>query len=185
MVAAPFAVDVGLKLPHDELPQVTLHVTPAFAESPVTVAATLAVAPVASDEGGGVVSETEMAGAVVMVMEALADFVGSDIEVAVTVTAPAPGTIAGAVKVVFVPLAVLVGLKLPHEDVLQLTDQITPPLSESLLTVAEIVVVVPTCIVVTRCELSETEMGVGGFGLLPPAPEQPTDMRTMHVAAMR
>jgi hypothetical protein len=97
VVAAPLAVVVGLKLPHDELPQVTLQATPAFAESPVTVAMMLAVAPVASDEGGGVVSETEIAGAVVMVIEALADFVGSDKEVAVTVTTPAPGTAAGAV----------------------------------------------------------------------------------------
>jgi hypothetical protein len=185
VVAAPLAVVVGLKLPHDELPHVTLQVTPALAESPVTVAMTLAVAPVASDEGGGVVSETEIAGAVVMVMEAVADFVGSDREVAVTVTTPAPGTVAGAVKVVLAPLAVFEGLKLPHDEVLHETDQITPPLSESLLTVAEMVVVVPTCIVVTRCELSETEIGVGGFGSLPPAPEQPIDMRTIDVAAMR
>ena len=97
MVAAPLAVFVGLKLPHCELPQVTLQVTPPLAESPVTDAMTLAVAPVASDEGGGVLSVTEMAGAVVMVMEAVADFVGSETEMAVTVTTPVPGTVAGAV----------------------------------------------------------------------------------------
>jgi hypothetical protein len=97
VVAAPLAVFVGLRLPHCELPQVTLQVTPAFAESPVTDAMTLAVAPVASDEGGGVVNATEISGAVVMVMEAVADFVGSEREVAVTVTTPVPGTVAGAV----------------------------------------------------------------------------------------
>jgi hypothetical protein len=84
---------------------------------------------------------------------------------------------------VLAPLEVFVGLKLPHDEVPQETDQVTPPLSESLLTVAEMVVAVPTCMVVTRCELSDTEMGVGGFGSLPPAPEQPTDKRTMLVAA--
>ena len=83
------------------------------------------------------------------------------------------------------PLAVLVGLKLPHDEVLQETVQLTPPLTASLLTVAEMVVVVPTCIVVTRCELSETEIVAGGLGSLPPGLEQPTVMKTMTVAAMR
>jgi hypothetical protein len=87
--------------------------------------------------------------------------------------------------VVFAALAVFVGLKLPHDEVLHEIDHVTPPSSESLLTVAEIVVVVPTCMVVTRCELSDTEMGVGGFGSLPPVPLQPTDMRAMLVAAMK
>jgi hypothetical protein len=97
VVAAPLAVFVGLKLPHWELPQVTVQVTPALAESPVTDAMMFAVAPVASEEGGGVVNATEIAGAVVMVIEAVADFVGSEREVAVTVTTPALGTVAGAV----------------------------------------------------------------------------------------
>ena len=83
------------------------------------------------------------------------------------------------------PLAVFVGLKLPQEEVPQDTDQLTPPFSASLPTVAEIVVVVPTCMVETRCELSVTEMGAGGFGSLPPVPEQPTANRTMNVAARR
>jgi hypothetical protein len=97
VVAAPLAVVAGLKLPHCELPQLTLQVTPAFAESPVTVAMTLAVAAVVIDEGGGVVSATEMEGVAVMVMEADADLVGSVAEVAVTVTTPVPGTAVGAV----------------------------------------------------------------------------------------
>jgi hypothetical protein len=93
----PLAVFAGLKLPHCALPQVTLQVTPALAESPVTEAMMLAVAPVARDEGGGVLSVTEIAGAVVMVMVADADFVGSEREMAVTVTTPVPETAEGAV----------------------------------------------------------------------------------------
>ena len=57
----------------------------------------LAVAAVFIDEGGGVLSMTEIAAAEVMVMEADADFVGSEAEVAVTVTTPVPGTAVGAV----------------------------------------------------------------------------------------
>ena len=97
MVAAPLAVLVGSKLPHGALAQVTLQVTPALAESPVTEATTLAVAAVASEAGGGVLSVTEIVGAVVIVIEAVADFVGSEAEVAVTVTTPVPGTTVGAV----------------------------------------------------------------------------------------
>ena len=83
------------------------------------------------------------------------------------------------------PLAVLVGLKLPHDEVLQVTDQVTPPLRASLLTVAEMVVEVPTCMVDTRCELSVTEMVAGGLGSLPPGLEQPIVMMTMNVAATK
>jgi hypothetical protein len=82
-------------------------------------------------------------------------------------------------------LAVLVGLKLPHDEVLQETVQLTPPLSASLLTLAEMVVEVPTSIVDTRCELRVTEIVAGGLGSLPPGLEQPTVMRMMEVAAMR
>jgi hypothetical protein len=84
---------------------------------------------------------------------------------------------------VLAPLVVFVGLKAPQVEVLQLIDQVTPPLSTSLLTVAEIAVEVPTCMVDTRCELSVTEIGAGGFGLLPPGLEQPTANRTMNAAA--
>jgi hypothetical protein len=88
---------VGLKLPHCELPQVTLRVTPPLTESPVTDATMFAVAAVTTDAGGGVESVTEIAGPVVTVMEAVADFVGSETEVAVTVSTPVPGTVEGAV----------------------------------------------------------------------------------------
>jgi hypothetical protein len=86
---------------------------------------------------------------------------------------------------VLAALAVLEGLKLPHEEVLQETDHLTPPLSESLLTVAEMVVVVPICMVDTRCELNVTTIGRGGLGSLPPVPEQPTVIRTMNAAAAK
>jgi hypothetical protein len=145
---------------------------------------TLAVAPVANEEGGGVLSVTVIAGAVVTVMEAVADFVVSETEVAVSVSTPVPGTVAGAVKLVLAPLPVFVGLKLPQDEVLQETDQVTPPLSASLLTVAEMVVEVPTCIVDTRCELSVTEIAAGGLGLLPDT-VQPTAIKTTNVPARK
>lgn len=150
MVATPLAVFVELKLPHCELVQVAFHVTPALAESPVTDAVIVAVAAVVIEEGGGALSVTVITGAVVMVTEAVADFVGSETDVAVTVTTPVPGMAEGAVYVVFAPLLVFVGLKAPHAEVLQLIDHVTPPLSKSLLTVAERALEVATCIAVTR-----------------------------------
>jgi hypothetical protein len=86
---------------------------------------------------------------------------------------------------VLAPLAVVVGVKLPHDEVPQETDHVTPPLSESLLTLAEMGVVVPTCMVDTRCELSVTTMEAGGGGLLPPVPEQPIVITTMKAAAAK
>ena len=76
-----------------ELPQVTDQVTPAFAESLVTVAVSAAVALVVS-KAGAPESVTEIA---LMVMVAEADFVESVREVAVTVTVLPVGTAAGAV----------------------------------------------------------------------------------------
>jgi hypothetical protein len=43
-----------------------------------------------------VLSVTEITGVVVMVMDAVADFVGSEADVAVIVTTPVPGTAEGA-----------------------------------------------------------------------------------------
>ena len=86
MVAASLAVEVGLKLPHCELPQVTDHVTPAFVPSLVTVAVNSAVA-LTVIELGGVFRATEigvLAGEIVIV--AVADLVESETEVAVIVT---------------------------------------------------------------------------------------------------
>ena len=72
-----------------------------------------------------------------MITIADADFVVSVTEVAVTVTALPLGIALGAVYVVALPLAVDVGLKLPHAPALpQVTDQVTPAFAESLLTTA-------------------------------------------------
>lgn len=63
----------------------------------VTVATTLAVPRTSIDEGGGVLSVTEMPDAALMVIWAEADFVPSAAEVAVMVTGLVAGTVAGAV----------------------------------------------------------------------------------------
>ena len=98
MVAALLAVVVGLKLPHEVLPQVTVQVTPAFFESLVTIAAMLVVALIASDDGGCEANATLMAAPEeVIVTVAEADLVLSATEVAVMVTVAGEGTVEGAV----------------------------------------------------------------------------------------
>jgi hypothetical protein len=59
IVLAPLAVETGLNEPHAEL-GVQLQLTPAPAVSLETVAATLAVPPAGSEEGGGVMMVTMM-----------------------------------------------------------------------------------------------------------------------------
>jgi hypothetical protein len=93
----PLAVAMGLKVPHEELPQVTVQVTPPFLLSLLTTAVRLVVLPAPSDVGGVGLSATEIATARVMVMVAEADLVVSVTEVAVTVTVFEVGTAAGAV----------------------------------------------------------------------------------------
>ena len=61
VVVVPLGVEVGLKAPH-AVAGVQLQLTPRAAESFCTVAATLAVPPVASHAGGVVESATETAG---------------------------------------------------------------------------------------------------------------------------
>ena len=51
-VAVPLAVEAVEKLPHCELPQITVHLTPAFALSLLTTAVRLMVEPVSVDDGG-------------------------------------------------------------------------------------------------------------------------------------
>jgi hypothetical protein len=85
-VAAPLAVDVGLKLPHCELPHIADQVTPAFVPSLLTLAVNNAVVPTVI-ELGGVLSATEMgvfAGEIAIFADA--DLVVSEAEVAVIVT---------------------------------------------------------------------------------------------------
>ena len=52
LVVAPLAVDAAEKLPHCELLQLTVHLTPALALSLLTTAVRLAPAPAFSDDGG-------------------------------------------------------------------------------------------------------------------------------------
>ena len=64
-------------------------------------------------------------------------FVGSVVDAAVIVTVPPTGTAAGAVYDVVAPLAVCAGEKVPQLPGLeQVTDQSTPALPKSLVTVA-------------------------------------------------
>ena len=85
---------MGPKLPHAELPHVTVHFTPAFALSFVTTAVRLAVPPTITDAGGVPLKATEMGDAALIVIVAEAVLVPSATEVATTVTVVAP---AGAV----------------------------------------------------------------------------------------
>ena len=172
MVAAPLAVEVGLKLPHCEFPHVTDQVTPAFALSLLTLAVNKAVVPTVM-EVGGVFSVTEMgvfAGEIAIVADA--DLVESDAEVAVIVTLVWLATDAGAEYLVAVPLAVLVAERLPHAEREQLTDHLTPALALSLLTSAVRLVDAPASIDDGGAGLMLTEIA-GGFGVFDDEPPQP------------
>jgi hypothetical protein len=143
VVAVPLGVVAGLKLPHCALPQVTDQVTPAFALSFATVAVK-PVLVVAAREAGGLLSVTligALGAEIVMVAEA--DFVESVTEVAVTDTVAGLGTVVGAVNLVAVPLAVVAVEKLPHCELPQATDHVTPPFALSLLTTAVRLMVAP------------------------------------------
>ena len=90
---------MGLKVPHaPALPQLTDHVTPAFAASLFTTAMNDCVKKPASsiEVGGAGLNVTEIVPGV-MVIVADADFVVSVTEVAVTITDEPVGTAAGAV----------------------------------------------------------------------------------------
>ena len=90
----------------------------------------------------------------------VAVFVGSAVEVAVIATLPAVA-VAGAVYVVGLPLAVCVGEKVPQlESPEHVTDQSTPALAGSLVTVATSEALWPSTIVlfVTGCVIC-TEIG--------------------------
>jgi hypothetical protein len=117
------------------LPQATVQVTPAFFESLVTVAVSEAV-PLIWSDAGWPESATVMLDGDVMVMAAEADLVLSATEVAVTVTLAPVGIAAGAVYVAEVVVALLMAPQAPAPELPQLTDQVTPALLESLLTVA-------------------------------------------------
>jgi hypothetical protein len=146
VVAVPLGVVVGLKLPHCELPQVTDQVTPAFALSLATVAVKAALV-VAPREAGGLLSVTVIGAlGAEMVMVAEADFVESVSEVAVTATVAGLGAEAGAVNLVAVPLGVEAAEKLPHCELPQVTDHLTPAFAVSLLTTAPKLMVAPASV---------------------------------------
>jgi hypothetical protein len=70
-----------------------------------------------------------------------------------------------------VPLAVVVGVKVPHEELPQVTDHVTPPLLLSLLTTAVNDAVAPAVTDAGGAGLKATEID-GGFGPFPPPPPQ-------------
>ena len=135
-----------MKLPHCALPQVTDQVTPAFAVSFATVAVK-PVLVVAAREAGGLLSVTVMGAlGAEMVMVAEADFVESVTEVAVIATVAGLGAVVGAVNLVAAPLAVVAVEKLPHCELPQVTDHLTPAFALSLLTTAVRLMVAPASI---------------------------------------
>jgi hypothetical protein len=136
VAAVPLGVVAGLKLPHCALPQVTDQVTPAFALSFVTVAVK-AVLVVAASVAGGLLRVTVIGalGAEIVIV-AETDFVESVTEVAVTATVAGLGAEVGAVYFVAAPLAVEATEKLPHCELPQATDHLTPAFALSLLTTA-------------------------------------------------
>jgi hypothetical protein len=144
VVCAALAVLAGLKEPQTvEVPQETVHATPALAVSFVTVATRGAVPLMAKEAGGnGAVSATVIAVEEVMVIGAvLCDTLASSATVAVIVTADG-GTAAGAVYVTGVPLAVFVGLKVPQALAVvdpQVADQLAPLVSLVMVAVMDVI----------------------------------------------
>jgi hypothetical protein len=139
-------VVAGLKLPHCALPQVTDQVTPALALSLATVAVKAPLV-VAAREAGGLLSVTVIGAlGTEIVMVAEADFVESVTDVAVTATVAGLGAEAGAVNFVVVPLAVEAVEKLPHCELPQVTDHLTPAFAPSLLTTAVRLMIEPVSV---------------------------------------
>ena len=100
VIVDPLFVVAGLKVPHAPgvlLPQAAVQSTPAFVESPVTVAPSVAVLPSASDAGTVRVIVTLITGEEVTVATAAALVEPSFADVAVIRTVPPVGTVDGAV----------------------------------------------------------------------------------------
>ena len=132
-----------MKLPHCALPHVTNHLTPAFALSLATVAVKAALV-VAARLAGGLLRLTVIGAlGAEIVMLAETDFVESVTEVAVTDTLAGLGAEGGAVYFVAVPLAVEAAEKLPHCELPQLTDHLTPAFALSMPTTAVRLMVEP------------------------------------------
>lgn len=161
--------------PHDPA-GAQLQVTPAPAESAVTIAVTDAVPETGSVAGGSceMVTLIEVTGAVIATV-ACTFFVESETEVAIKTTCPPDGTVPGATYVVGEPLIVAAGLNEPQEPAgVQL--QFTPLLALSFVTVAEMPTLLPAIIVPGGAAWKVTEIGCGPVPppppplLLPPPP---------------
>jgi hypothetical protein len=98
----------------------------------------------------------------VIVIVAVADFVLSVTDVAVTVTVFPVGTAVGATKIVAAPLAVCAGLNEPHVEPPHVTVHFTPPLALSFATFAIMLVVTLTASDVGGCAASATVIGMTG-----------------------
>lgn len=100
MVVDPLLVVAGLNVPHAPavlLPQLAVQSTPAFVASPATVAANVEVLPTAMDVDGVPVIVALMTVDVLIVAWEEVLVVPSAAEVAVMVTTPPVGAVAGAV----------------------------------------------------------------------------------------
>jgi hypothetical protein len=137
-VAAPLAVATGLNEPQDPMGVVQLQFTGVVAGSLTVVATIDTVVAISSAPGGGVVRVIAITGGVIDTVWLL-NFVLSVTDVAVIVTLPPAGIVAGAVYTVLVPLAVLDRLNNPHPLGMQL--QVTPAPAESFVTTAEMLAV--------------------------------------------
>ena len=122
------------------VPLDAVHVTPALVESFATVAVIVATCPMTNPPALGViVTVTPPAVEAAIVMVALADFVLSSMEAAVSVIVAGFGIAPGAVYVIGVPDALVVADKLPHVAALHPepdNDQATPSFEKSAATVA-------------------------------------------------
>jgi hypothetical protein len=104
-----------------------------------------------------------------------------DAALATIVTAAGLGAWIGAVYVVGLPVAVLVGLKEPQSAAPQVTVQLTPPLLGSSLTNAAMLAVAPSAIDVGGDVVKPTEMG--GLPDPPPPPQAVMASRTERAEA--
>jgi hypothetical protein len=190
VTAAPDALDAGATVPHvaplQPAPD-SVQLTPAFAESFVTVAVKLAVPPAATV---AVVCDKLTAigagGAGATVIAAAAVFVASDTDLAVSVTLAGVGALAGALYVIAVPEALLAAESVPHAAPLQPAPdkaQVTPAFELSFATVAVNAWPRPTCTDELAGE-TVTEIGGGvdtgsdGWWLAPEPPQPHTSAIT-------
>jgi hypothetical protein len=147
VIAVPEALLAAESVPHVAAVHpapMSVHVTPLFAESPVTVAVKLELL-LTTTIAVGCESETATPAATpeAIVIVAEADFVPSVTDVAVMVTVAGLGTVAGAVYVVAVPDAEVIAESEP-QPFAQESAQVTPLLALSFVTVAVNACVLPT-----------------------------------------